>query len=624
MRCIERLRGLEVPTWGLGLLVALLTFPIAFGGPGGGLDSSWAGGLYMAVHDGMDFGTEVVYTYGPLGFLFSPQIWYDQLAVISFLFASLLWVALAFSLTWAIRRNLGAPAAVMISFAVLALLPSLEQALVITAVWSFAVLQPERPRWALEGLIVGAAAFAAIEILIKLSIGPVIVAIILAALVGARARPWQIGLFVGLFAVATTALWLLSGGTLGDLPDYVTNGREIISGYSEALAVPLGPAWQRLAALAALVAAAATGSYRDGLARWGGIAVAAIAGFAIFKEGVVRSDEGHMTIAMATMVALWLVLPWSQSRRLVLAGGFVALGVVALYVQPAVATHRLNPIDTVRAAETQFELLFSPSRREGASEYSRALLKSVYGLDEATLAELRGHTVSIDPWEITVAWTYDLDWSPVPIFQNYQAYTEKLDELNAAIIASPGGPERILRENPAAVQGNEGTRGVDGRYPSWDPPAQALATLCNFEPLRTTSRWQVLGRVPDRCGEPRMVGSVEASYGETVDVPQAAPGEVVFVRIDGAEVGGLEKLRTLLYRSHFRYAVIDGDASYRLVPGTAADGLLLDGSPRLTGAGPWAEAPGAETIALTGVDGDLRYDFFSMAVDAGATGRERG
>ena len=48
--------------------------------------------------------------------------------------------------------------------------------------------------------------------------------------------------------------------------------------------------------------------------------------------------------------------------------------------------------------------------------------------------------------------------------------------------------------------------------------------------------WQLLERVPDRCGEPREIGSVDAAYGEQVDVPEPGPGEVVFARIDGAEV----------------------------------------------------------------------------------------
>jgi len=159
---------------------------------------------------------------------------------------------------------------------------------------------------------------------------------------------------------------------------------------------------------------------------------------------------------------------------------------------------------------------------------------------------LEGHTVAVEPWEAGVAWAYELDWDPLPVFQNYSAYTSELDRLNAAAAESPDGPERILRENQLLVLPEFPTPDLDGRYPGWAPREQARAVLCNFAPLHTTERWQVLGRVPDRCGPPRMIGSVQSRYGEVVEVPSPGPGEVVFARIQGAEVGGLERLTALI------------------------------------------------------------------------------
>ena len=200
---LERLRRVAIPSWVLGLVVGVLTFPIYFGGPGAGLDASWGAGLYMAVHEGLDFGSGIVYTYGPLGFLFNPVLWYDGLATISFLFGSILWMTLAISLVWSVRRSLGAIPAVLIAFVTLALLPTMEYAIAIAVIWSLAVLHPERPRFAVEGLIVAGAAFAAVEILIKLSVGPVVLAVMGLALIGARAGPRQLALFAGVFAAVT-------------------------------------------------------------------------------------------------------------------------------------------------------------------------------------------------------------------------------------------------------------------------------------------------------------------------------------------------------------------------------------------------------------------------------------
>jgi hypothetical protein len=109
-----------------------------------------------------------------------------------------------------------------------------------------------------------------------------------------------------------------------------------------------------------------------------------------------------------------------------------------------------------------------------------------------------------------------------------------------------------------------------------------------------------------------------------VDVPSPGPGEVVFARVHGVEVDGLERIRALLFRPSFRYAVLDGARVYRLVPGTAENGLLLRASGAAAGGGgPFAQVPQAETIELTGASGPLRLDFFTMPVRPAGVGRRQ-
>ena len=205
---------------------------------------------------------------------------------------------------------------------------------------------------------------------------------------------------------------------------------------------------------------------------------------------------------------------------------------------------------------------------------------------------------------------------------NYQAYTSRLDETNAAKVESPTGPDRILRENELVVAPGS-TGDVDNRYPGWDPPAQARAILCNFVPLHTSARWQVLGRTSNRCSSPQLIRSVEADPGTTVPVPEPGRNEVVFVRIYGAGVSGLERLSTFLLHARTRRLVVNGAQSYRLIPGTASDGLLLWGSDRIAEGGAFSQIPQARTIEVTGADGRLRFSFFRMRVrdDRSSLGR---
>lgn len=617
--------GSRAPTWGLALLVLVLSWSVQFGTPRGGIDGSFGAGLYMATHGDLDFGTDVVFTYGPLGFLSEPVGWYGDLAAMAFLFQVALSALLAFSLVWTLRRAFGALGATAAALLALVLIPSPQEALVIATVWCLACLAPRPPRYPLAILIGGGASLAAIEMLVKLSVGPVIFAICLLTLLGARARPWQLGLYLGLFIGGLSLLWVAVSQDLAGLTDYLRNGVQIVSGYSEAMVATSGsPAVFKLGLAAAVVAllgtiiAAAMPSYSTRLARWCAAGVMGLAAFAAFKQGMVRFAEVRLIVYFSTLGLLWLAIPWQAGKRWLLSGGAIALVGMTVILshgqQPGQTVDRLNVVDHVELAANQTESLFSPDERASNAEISRALFQEGYQLDEATVNALSGQSVMIDPWEIAVAWAYQLEWSPAPVFQNYSAFTAHLDQLNAAAIASPTGPERILRHLVPASSPTGASLGLDGRFRSWDPPAQALAELCNFVPLHTTSRWQVLGRTVERCGEPELISSIRSSYGEAVRVPAAEPGKVVFARIYGAGVEGVEKVRTLLYRANFRFAVLDGADRFRLVPGTVEDGLLLRGAPRLVGEGHWMQAPQAETIELEGVEGELRFDFFEMAV----------
>jgi hypothetical protein len=238
-----------------------------------------------------------------------------------------------------------------------------------------------------------------------------------------------------------------------------------------------------------------------------------------------------------------------------------------------------------------------------------------YQLDRATLAMLKGQTVHIDPWETAVAWVYRLNWSPTPVFQGYSAYTSELDRLGANALGSKSGPTRILVENTALTEHRPGS--IDSRVPAWDPPATALATLCNFHVLRRTRRWEVLGRTTDRCGPPRRIATINTRYGELTHLRVPSHPGLLYAKVYGLGVAGVPgRLRSLLYRAPFRYAVINGSATHRVVPGTASDGLLLDAPAGADYPAPFNLSPDVHTLEFTGPSGRLRIDLEWMPLGA--------
>jgi hypothetical protein len=630
MRGLRRMtQANRVPVWGVGLIVALLGWSVGFQTPGPGVDPSWNAGLAMAVDQGLHFGKQVVYTYGPLGFLQSGLVFFSGLGVLSFLYGALLYVLFCIGLVWALRRAMPLLGAMVVAFVALAWLPMplLEVGLLTAVFGCFWLLESERTPRSLDVFVVAAATFAAPAALTKLSIGPLAAVVLLIALVGARAGVRRIAAYVVIFAVEVLLLWLVTGQSLGAVPAFVGHTFEIASGYSSAMlrSTDVAP-WKVTAAVVAaivsglaLVGAAWAGSRgRDRASRRARVAIAALVSFAIYKEGVVRIDAGHLTVLFADAAVLWVAVgaaaPGARWRRLMLAAA-AAVFAISLPVRPAGLETRFEPVSNVRFAVDQVRTLFAPGRRATVISDGRAAMQLSYELAPRGLAALRGHTVAVEPWEIGAAWAYELNWLPLPVFQNYSAYTPALDRLNAEAVEDPDGPERILRQNTLVVQPEFPGADLDNRFGGWDPPEQARAVLCNFAPLYTDERWQVLGRLPaSRCGPPRVVGTVEAAAGEAVPVPVPKPGQVVFARIDGAGVSGLERVQTFFFHAGSRHATINGDTRYRLVPETAGDGLLMRAAPGLVEPGPFDPVPEARTLAVEGGSDHLTYSFYAMRV----------
>lgn len=605
-----------------GAAAALLAWHIGMHSAGIGLDASWNAGLTMAVHDGLQFGREIVFSYGPLGFLQSPFVYYGGLGVVAFLFTAALYVCFCIALVRALARVLPLLVATLLGFLVVGALPLIEQPPLLAVLAAMAMLERERHQRAVDAFLVAGATYAAVEALVKLSTGPIVAGVFLVALIGLRAGRARIAAFVVLVLAEIVVLWLLCGQSLGAIPDFLANTKEIVSGYSSAMVSESDVAqWKVIVASVAaalvtigLVAACWFGSFRDRRARIAGAVLMGLVAFTVFKEGVVRTDAGHLSLFFSTATVLWIAIPWSRRLWPLLVAGALAIALAGAPVRNEGVTAHLHVVENVRFAWEQVRNVVDPSRREAMIEAGRSGLQATYNLDPPTQAALKGRTVSIEPWEAGAAWAYGYEWDPLPVFQNYSAYTSKLDRLNAEAVEDPEGPERILRENPLAVFPEFPTQDVDDRFPSWDPPEQARAVLCDFAPLHADDRWQVLGRIPDRCGEPRPAGSAEAGEGEAVPVPAPGKGEAIFVRIHGAGVSGVEKIAGAFFHARVRRLVVDGEHGYRLIPETAGDGLLLRGNGAFAAPGPFSPFPQARTIAVTGAGDGLRFEFFRMSV----------
>lgn len=619
---LSRIESRNPRSWLIGLIVALLGWQVGFETPTRGLDQSWWAGLYMAAHDGMRFGEDIVFTYGPLGILRTPWLFYSgTLSLIPYLYGAVIFSAFSIALIAILRRRIGWFPAALVALALLLFLKQTELSVGLAMFASILIIERRPSSRGLLTFAVAGGLLAGIETLGKLSVGPVIVVVLLLGLTGARARFRDVAVYLLTLIATAVGLWLITGQSIGDLPGFIVNSVQIVSGYSEAMTLYDQPS-QIANLLFVVLTAIATvvwtlsGRYQDRRADLAAGAIALVITFAFYKQAVIRIDGIHMAAYFALIALLWVAIPPRRGLLVVSLAGFAALAVTAtLYSNSESPGPGHNPITNLGDFVSEGRTALSPGRQRREMAAARSDLQDEYGIEPRLLDEIGDRPVSVEPWETMAAWAYGLNWSPVPVFQNYSAYTTRLDEINSDRINSPDGPEVILRHTGRFKRFPQ--RGIDSRLMAWDPPAQAVATLCNFESAGIADDWQVLTRVPDRCGPLKPAGVVDASFGEPVKVPPPGAGQIVLVRIEGAEVRGLERLRSLLFRPGQRLAQTDRMV-YRLIPATATDGLMLRGGPGVTETrGKFAQVPDISSLELTGGRGELSYEFFRMSLREG-------
>jgi hypothetical protein len=598
--------------------VALLTWPVTSTAPGTGLDPSWMMGLAKAAHDKIHWGSDIAFTYGPLGYLQLPHPYFPKSQALSLVYFGVLQALLGGTAVWLLRRTFSLPVAFVLAV-VVCLIVQFQVNLVLGAVWSIEMLRTRAHPMLVRWYAPIAGAFCGVEALVKVNSGATLLAMCTLAVVAGRRGSWRPPLlFAASFAAALLALWLAASQSVGDISEYILNGISIASGYSEAMGVELQNevAWRYWVAGGAFAAAAAAAwsSTREMVAarRIAVLGVFALVSFSMFKQGFVR----HIGIPFVVPL-LFVSLAFVSTRR-VRADALLTLAVLFVASVAIIGgnpTSYLNPVTRVEGGFEVMRTMASASRRARERARTSEAILDAKPIDAHLLRQVAGRTVHVDPYETDVVYAYGLRWRPLPVFQSYTAYTTRLDELNARAIQGNDAPERILRELTA----------IDGRHQSFEAPAAMRAMLCRYRQVGAINGWQVLARGGYRCGSTSRLSTVRAAPGERVRIPRPSRSDrLVLVRIYGVAPRGLDAVRTLLLRAVSRYIHLD-NGRHRLVPGTARDGLVLSVPPNADYPAPWNIAANPTTLTVTsepgGIPGNatITYEFEEMPIRAPGT-----
>lgn len=561
----------------LFLLLALtyLNYPAY---PGTELDPSWRQMLGFAQARGLQFGEDIIFTYGPLGFLLNPSntgdlhtlhlVW--QVGVAS-CFAAL---TLAFS-----RAYRGMARALVILFFFVVMGPSAEGLtwmMMFILVLTYGQKYGGRSGWP-GVLLVGILALVSLQkfTFLMLSIGVIAIMSLQAIALGRHRTSWVIPLtYGGLFMTG----WVACGQSVLGLPAYLATSWDLSRGYSMAMGLP-PDGITLLVGLGSIIALSwFIGEKFVHRPRWvtdGAIVLMAAWGaFLAWKHGFVRADahtQSHFQFQLFLVMALPVFLqPGSSSPK----RSTIALTTVVLFCLIGLwrsdpytnSTALMNANYRIRAT---IERIITKGRwiSELTNHYTHVKNQSnLLGIEQI----VGEHSVDILGNEQAYAIFNEFNYTPRPTFQSYLAYTQSLIEKNGRFYAQNTAPDFVLQK----------LQTIDFRLPALDDSQAALAIYQDYNLVASRKRFLVWQRrdATELRTPPELISESGMNWGTPVEVPDLN-GDPVWCEID-VQLSLIGHLRNLLYRPdiiNIHTADVNGfGMRYRFLPESGRAGFLID------------------------------------------------
>ena len=464
--------------------------------PANSLDLSWMQALGVAYTQKLQHGTDLIFTYGPLGYFYNastpyvPDLFY---LFITWQFLAAIIIALLFMLRGYNLTN-GLDKLVFFALA-LTLLSVLSMHLFDIAYYLsmlLAVTIIANPPHFLKRLFyvsfIGLALFIFAILSITKFTQLVIAAVNVFAImgiIGLRYGWLRAALIPVGYASLVALLWVKLGGQqLDNFPLFLSNSLEIVRGYGDAMS---SGGSQRNAFLAigmlglvALIGGMSTFFPKFNLERLLLTLSIGFGTFVVFKTGFVRHDPGHELIFFGFTMLIPFLFTYDVNMSLLLKSIFHALRytlvtVAVIGVLWSSQSIGLMNHKTVLALWNQNfveNLQKSLHLSWWKNHYHEHFVLQQKRVDLPKIREIVGDaTVDIFSYEQSVLFANQFNWQPRPIFQSYVAYTPKLSDYNRQFYESSQAPEFVIFK----------LQTMDNRFPMMDDSETIKVLLRNYE-----------------------------------------------------------------------------------------------------------------------------------------------
>ena len=563
-----------------------------------GLDPGWRSGLAEATNQGLKFGQDVIFTFGPFHQLHT-NLASSQLAP---LLTSRWIMGLAWgSLFLRTSKAMGYPGAWL--FLLSQYLWNWWDTDSPFFIFCFATnlttilnLRSEREPFFLQGLsVIGLSTIA----LTKLSLAglaiPTLAALYITNLTRERSSNRKL-LLTAVYVTCAAIPLLLSSTTPSDLFEYFFGlNREIVSGYASAMSTtPKDAILSRAMYLAGssaciyltqkLIWETKSPQKPTAITKISIIALLTLSYWIPFKAGFIREDEGHIQSAaiflFSSGIFLFLIAAHNHKK-------FNSKYAIGIFPLAALLGWLCNPPVT-----TDIQAASSVQRRSIARLWSattshtgRELLRQETMFDvrrESNQTQIDdykippGSTADVLPWDISDLLMNKLKYKPRPIIQSLNAYTKNLQIKNKSFFESgKDRPEYVILS----------MKNIDGRWPSVGLDGPAIKAIKqNYTFSHKSKKGALVFRVNNLASNPHQSKSEAAVFKTKFTIkPGRRKTEPISIPENLRHGSSIDILLepTFLYKAykflfkppfnlHAKVSFSDGTHSiYRVIPGSA-------------------------------------------------------
>lgn len=565
------------------LLIA--TFPGYYAPLNSGLDTSWVYALNYLPLTEYQFGRDIAFTFGPLGYLLNPlDIDNNHLKAIAF------WLVIHWALALTLLHDLWARGRIVrVAIFTIGYLLAATAGLgvdyaLLTVVALLVTLDVPRGSHFANSASIVAGMLAGLSLFIKFNLG-------LAAIVFLTALPvlwliirdrsslahssWALG--SAIVTALLVGVFVLDGPT--NFLFWVRGSYEIAAGYSAAMSVPAHPA----IVAAGLVSLASLALIALSLAllrefRTAALAVA-LSGpvFVAFKHGFVR-HQGRIFFPFLLAVLALLTLRSSKVRSAILSiAGFIIVFALARFSVPYDTCDCHTPMTPTRmiSAAPGMENLRALVNLKDTLDVLEA--QSITNLEPQRLPsswteKIGNGSVGVIPWELSYVVANQLKWSPYPTLGTYSAYTPFLDGWGGRHYSGEQSPEYVLVK----------FEDIDGRHPMMGAPQtwRSLLQHYRFADFDAATGLFLLERESQRSQALREIERTRGRFHEQIPIPET-PTLVASIDLQLSGTGRVREFFFSIPIVEIEVIWSDGRRQpYRLIPSTSREGILLNPLPR--------------------------------------------